>query len=508
MSKLYHVSLKSVSLSQIEAILFSEATLELSGEVKTKVEDGRNFLEQKLKNSDASYYGINTGFGSLYNVRISEDQIEKLQSNLIQSHACGSGKTVPTKIVKIILLLKIISLSKGHSGVRLELLARLVEYYNLGFFPAIYEFGSLGASGDLAPLAHIGLTLIGKGEFIFDQKSVAAAQVLKKHRITPLTLQSKEGLALINGTQFSTAYALWSCLQAERLLIMANLCAAVSLDAFDGNISPFDERIHDLRAHKGQESVAKHILQLLDGSEIARKENKHIQDPYAFRCVPQVHGASLAAIRHASDVVETEINSVTDNPLIFPDTDAIISGGNFHAQPVGLVMDYLAIAIAELGSISERRTYQLLNGDHDLPDYLVFEPGVQSGLMITQYTAASIVNRNKILCTPATIDSIISSKGQEDHVSMAANAGTKLYEIIENCWQILAIEFLNGMQALDFRKPLKSSSEIESIRKNFREKVAFLDSDRAPYIEILKTLEFIKELAGLKGFSNTEKNET
>jgi histidine ammonia-lyase len=408
----------------------------LSDEARQRVIDCRTYLEQKLQGADTRFYGINTGFGSLCNIQISDAEIAQLQLNLVRSHACGTGEEVPAEIVRLMMLLKIQSLSFGHSGVRIKTVDRLLELYNQDVLPVVYQFGSLGASGDLAPLAHLSLPLIGEGEVRFRGEPMPAAEALSTLGLSPMELHSKEGLALLNGTQFSAAYAVWGVLQADYLYQLANWCAAIALDAFNCRLSPFDERLHAIRPHPGQVGTAATIRELLAGSELAAGEKKNVQDPYAFRCVPQVHGASKDALEFIRTTVHTEINSVTDNPNIFPESDAILSGGNFHAQPLAIPLDLLAIAMAELGSISERRTYQLISGQRELPAFLTPRPGLHSGLMIPQYTAASIVSKNKQLCTPASVDSIVSSNGQEDHVSMAANAATKVYRVLQNVEQV------------------------------------------------------------------------
>ncbi len=494
MSEFHYISRNNLTVEQVRQILSSKQALQLSEKSKTHIQDCRSFLENKLTNTNGRFYGINTGFGSLCNVAISPNEIQELQEKLVQSHACGMGEYVPQEVVRIILLLKIQSLSFGHSAVRLVLVERLIEFYNKGFLPVIYQLGSLGASGDLAPLAHLSLPLLNKGELWQDGVCYPSASLLEQHQISPLQLQSKEGLALLNGTQFSTAYAVWCCMKAQRLIQLANLCAALSLDAFDCRISPFDERLHQIRPHKGQIKVAQAIRTLLKGSQLIQQEKINVQDPYAFRCVPQVHGASWDTIQYVQSVVETEMNAVTDNPNLFPETDAILSGGNFHAQPIALVLDFLAIALAELGSISERRTYQLISGQRNLPAFLIADPGLNSGMMIPQYTAASIVSQNKQLCTPASIDSIVSSNGQEDHVSMAANAATKAYKVVENVERILAIEFMNAVQALEFRRPLQSSPYLEKIISDYRKIVPPLKEDRILSTDMRLSLKFIQAL--------------
>lgn len=481
-----------LTLDTLHSTLKNQIPLQLSSEAYQNTEGCYLFLKQKLKNDKRPFYGINTGFGSLCNIRISDSEITTLQENLVRSHACGIGDEVPPHIVKIILFLKIQSLAYGYSGIKPETLERLVQMYNDDALPVIYQLGSLGASGDLAPLAHLSLPLIGEGSLYFKNKKIDTPQYLQKKNLSPLTLEAKEGLALLNGTQFSTGYAVWCLLEAQRMMRVANLNAAISIDAFLCKIEPFDEKLHQVRPHEGQIEVAKTIKKYLKGSEIIASEKKSVQDPYAFRCIPQVHGASWDTFRFVEKTILTEINSVTDNPTIFSKSDEILSGGNFHAQPIALALDFLAIALAELGSISERRIFQLVSGQRDLPVYLTENGGLQSGMMIAQYTAASIASQNKQLCTPASVDSIVSSNGQEDHVSMAANAATKCYKVVENVERILAIEMLVAMQALDFRNPLKSSKDIEKIKKSYRKIVPILRGDIVLHNEIVKTIDYLK----------------
>jgi histidine ammonia-lyase len=483
----------SLSFDDIDQIFSKGLELKLSSDSRKKISECRKFLDRKIESIGAPVYGINTGFGALYNKTVSDSELGTLQKNLVMSHACGTGEEVPQEIVKLMLLLKIQGLSYGNSGVQVETVERLIDFFNHDILPVVYQQGSLGASGDLAPLAHLSLPLIGEGEVYFHGKKRRAKDVLKKKEWKPVQLQSKEGLALLNGTQFMSAYGTWCILQSLELSWMADIIAAASLDAYDGRIEPFDPLIHNIRAHKGQQEVAAHILELLNGSQLIRRTKEHVQDPYSFRCIPQVHGASLDAIDYSAMVMETEINSVTDNPTVFPIEDKIISGGNFHGQPLAIALDLLAIALAELGSISERRTYLLVSGQRGLPPFLVADPGLNSGFMIPQYTAAGIVSQNKQLCTPASVDSITSSNGQEDHVSMGANAATKAYRVVENVKTILAIEFMNAAQALEFRKPSKSSPVIEKMVADYRKKVSVVKKDRILFEDINRTRIFLFE---------------
>jgi histidine ammonia-lyase len=487
---MHQISSDHISIDQIENIIATKHKLSLSESAKSAIIKCRKYLDEKIKTHPSPIYGINTGFGSLYNVSITTEDLSQLQYNLILSHACGAGEKVPVEIVQIILFLKIQSLSYGHSGVALETVERLIEMYNHDVFPVIYQQGSLGASGDLAPLAHLCLPMFGLGEVYIEGKVQSGDLLLSKFGWKPLVLQSKEGLALLNGTQFMAGYGVWNIIQSRKLLNHANLIGAMSLDGYDGRIEPFNELIHQVRPHKGQLAISAVMRAHLQDSEIIKREKAHVQDPYSFRCIPQVHGATYDVLRQVEETFTTEINSVTDNPNIFPDEDLILSGGNFHGQILAISADYLAIAMSELGSISERRTYLLISGQRGLPPYLMNDAGIQSGFMIPQYTAASIASQSKQLCTPASADSIVSSNGQEDHVSMGANAATKCYKIIENTKTILAIELLNAAQALDFRKPLKTGNSIEELHQKVRKVVPFIEKD----IEMWKAMRDVREL--------------
>ncbi|NBL65190.1 histidine ammonia-lyase [Flavobacterium sp. NST-5] len=492
MENIHYISSEILSIEILDQIISQGKKLELSEEAKVNIQKCRDFLDKKMESHEDPIYGINTGFGSLYNIKITNENLTKLQENLVMSHACGTGDEVPKDIVKIMLLLKIQSLSYGYSGVQLETVERLVDFYNHEIFPIVYEQGSLGASGDLAPLAHLSLPLIGLGKVFYNGKKQDASQVLKQFSWNPIQLKSKEGLALLNGTQFMSAYGSYLLIKATKYSYLADLIGAISLEAFDGRIDPFNELIHFIRPHKGQIVTAKRITEFLEGSEIISRKKQHVQDPYSFRCIPQVHGASKDTIDYVKKVFKTEINSVTDNPNVFIETDQIISGGNFHGQPLALALDFLGIALAELGNISERRTYQLISGLRGLPAFLVDNPGLNSGFMIPQYTAASIVSQNKQLATPASVDSIVSSNGQEDHVSMGANGATKTLRIIDNLERILAIELMNASQAIHFRDPLKSSDFIEMFLKAYRKEVPLVNEDRILHYDIENTISFLK----------------
>jgi len=491
--KIHTISKEMLDFETIDEIIHSKASLELSKDSKASIVKCREYLDNKMKSQTEPIYGINTGFGSLCNHVISNDQLSALQKNLVMSHACGCGDEVPQEIVKIMILLKVQSLSYGHSGVQLITVQRLIDFYNHDIIPVVYQLGSLGASGDLSPLAHVALPLLGLGEVYFQGKKHASADVLKQMNWQSIELHSKEGLALLNGTQFMSAYGVYCCLRIFKLSRLADITAALSLDAFDGRIEPFHELIQFIRPHKGQIKTARRIRNLLKGSEIIGRKKEHVQDPYSFRCIPQVHGASKDSINYVSYVFKNEINSVTDNPTIFPDEDLIISAGNFHGQPLALALDNLAIAMAELGNISERRTYQLISGKRDLPHFLVAHPGLNSGFMIPQYTSASIVSQNKQLCTPCSVDSIESSQGQEDHVSMGANAATKTYKVLENLERIIAIELLNAAQAMEFRRPAKTSEYLENYLKAYRKYVNFITDDEIMYTHIARSVDFLRE---------------
>jgi len=491
--KQFEINSHSLKLDDIKTILSEDLKLILSEESTNLIQKCRDYLDHTIAKSDQPIYGINTGFGSLYKENISKDELSTLQENIIKSHACGAGDEVPQVIVKLILLLKVKSLSFGYSGVNVATVQRLIDMFNAEALPVIYRFGSLGASGDLAPLAHMSLPLLGLGEVNYQGKKMNGAALLETMAWEPIKLMAKEGLALLNGTQFMSAYSLWNIIHSQKLLSLANLVGATSIDAFNGRIEPLHPQVHAIRRQKGQISVAAEVLKNLDGSEISKQFKEHIQDPYAFRCIPQVHGASHDTLNFVIETLMAEINGVTDNPNIFPDDDMIISAGNFHGQPLALANDFLAIAISELGNISERRTYQLISGSRELPNYLVANPGINSGLMIPQYTAASIVSHNKILCHPASVDSIVSSNGQEDHVSMGATSATKAMEVINNVFIILAIELMTAAQALEMRLPLKSSPKIEDLINNFRQKVSFIEYDRVLHDDIENATNFLKD---------------
>lgn len=478
---------------QVNDLLDHQQQIELTPDTKQRVEKCRTYLDSKMEGHRGLFYGINTGFGFLQNVEIDKDQIEQLQYNLIVSHACGMGEEVPAEIVKLMLMLKVQSLGYGHSGVQLDTVERLTQMFNNNVLPVIYTQGSLGASGDLAPLSHMSLPLLGLGEVYFERKKYPSKVILDKFGWQPIRLQSKEGLALINGTQFMSAYGMYCLKKSAHLLQLADLICALSFDAFDCVSGPLHPNIQKIRGHKGQASTAAIITKYLQGSEVAVQIKEQVQDPYSFRCVPQVHGATKDVFENVLNVFLTEINSVTDNPNVFPDEDLIVSGGNFHGQPLALHLDFLSIAMSELANISERRIYQLISGQRNLPLFLVQDAGLNSGFMIPQYTAAGIVSENKQLCTPASVDSISSSNNQEDHVSMGANAATKCLRVINNVERVLAIELLSAAQAFDFRRPLKTSPILEDLFAAFRKEVSFNDKDRVLHNDMMNAVEFIRK---------------
>lgn len=493
MSLVHTIDASPIDLRIIQDILTNDKKLLLSAGAIARIEKCRAFLDEKMKSVSKPIYGINTGFGALYNVKIKGENLQKLQENLVMSHACGAGEEVPKTIVKLMLLLKIQSLSYGHSGIQLQTVNRLLDFYNNNITPIVYDQGSLGASGDLSPLAHLALPLIGLGELDYKGERFSGEEILRLFGWEKINLQSKEGLALLNGTQFMTAYGIYNLLKAHKLSYLSDLIGAISLEAFDGRIEPFNELVHKVRPHKGQLKTAKKIREFLEDSLLISQEKQHVQDPYSFRCMPQVHGATKDTIRFVTKTFLTEINSVTDNPNIFIEEDEIISGGNFHGQPLALTLDFLAIAMAELGNISERRTYQLVSGHRHLPPFLVSNPGLNSGFMIPQYTAASIVSQNKQYATPASVDSIESSNGQEDHVSMGANGATKCKKVVDNIQTVLAIELFTASQGLSFGKA-KSSPFIESFINSFRDDVSIVEEDRVMHIDIMAASKYISSL--------------
>ena len=492
MANIHYISAEHLTIESIGEIIYNNYKLELSEDAKVRIRRCRNYLDKKIDRNGEPVYGVTTGFGSLCNVSIGKDHLAQLQINLIKSHACGTGERVPNDIVKIMMLLKIQSLSYGYSGCKLDTVQRLVQFFNNDIYPIVYKQGSLGASGDLVPLAHMCLPLVGLGEVEYQGKVMAGEEMLRKKRWKPIELASKEGLALLNGTQNMSAFAVWSLLQAQHLSDWADTIAALSLDAFDGRVEPFNPIVHAIRPHQGQIETAQRMRELLEGSQIVNSIKAHVQDPYSFRCVPQVHGAVKDTIRYVKSVIDKEINSATDNPVVCPDEDLIISAGNFHGEPIALPIDFLSIAMSELANIAERRIYRLVSGTRGLPSFLVANPGVNSGFMITQYTAASVVSLNKSLAMPSSVDSIPSCQDQEDLVSMGANAAIKLYKVILNTERVLAIELFNAAQALDFRLPLRSSAPLCRLYDDFRKVVPFILNDELMYPHIANAVEFLR----------------
>lgn len=493
----YITPAEPLTIARVKEIIDNKATIALSDEAKVRIEKCRNYLNNKMETQKEPIYGVTTGFGSLCNISISKEELSQLQKNLVMSHACGVGDEVPQDVVKLMILLKVQNFCFGYSGVQLQTAQRLVDCFNNDVLPIVYQQGSLGASGDLCPLANLMLpSILGMGDVYYKGRRCDVKEVYAELGWEAITLQSKEGLALLNGTQFMSSYAVWSVIKAQKLSLQADQILSLSIDAFDGRIEPFYESLHLARPHKGQLQTAANVRKFLEGSEIIRQHKAHVQDPYSFRCAPQVHGAAKDTIAYVASVIETEINSTTDNPIVLPDEDMVISGGHFHGEPLAMVLDFLSIAVAELGSISERRTYQLIDAKRGLPSFLVAKPGLNSGFMIPQYAAASIVSQTKQLCTPCSIDSIPSSQNQEDLVSMGGNAATKTYKVMENVERVLAIELFNAAQALDFRKQssgLKTSPFIQNMVDRFRKVVNFVDIDEIMYKHIHASVKFLQE---------------
>ncbi|MDR2361497.1 MAG: histidine ammonia-lyase [Prevotellaceae bacterium] len=490
----FYIGSGELTIAQLQTLSCRPHQLRLSAAAQERVVACRKYLDSKSQATDTPIYGVTTGFGSLHNKTIRREALGKLQENLVMSHACSVGDAVSPEIIRLMLLLKAQTLSAGYSGAQVSTVERILDFYNHGIIPVVYDCGSLGASGDLAPLANLFLPLIGQGEVIYEGRKQGAVAVLSQFGWGPQQLQSKEGLALLNGTQFMSACGISALFRVFRLLRLADVIGALSLEAFDGRIEPFDSRLHDIRPHRGQAETARAFRRLLKGSELIGRQKKHVQDPYSFRCIPQVHGAVKDCADYVSNVVQVEINSVTDNPTIFADSDEVISGGNFHGQPLALAYDFMAIALTQLGNISERRTAQLILGLRDLPEYLIAQSGLNSGFMIPQYVAAALVNLNKTYSHPSSVDSIVSSNGQEDHVSMGGNAATKLLKVVDNVERILAIELMNAAQAIEFRRPVKTSPVLEKLLGDFRKEVSFLSEDRVMYVDIQKATEFIKRV--------------
>ena len=470
----------------------------------------RTLVEEWLEKKER-IYGVTTGFGEFSNVNIPFDKIEELQHNLITSHAAGTGEPLPAEVVRAMMILRMNALAKGFSGIRPETVGFIAKFFNAGLVPVIPSQGSVGSSGDLVQLAHLVLTMMGKGKVIFDfrfpignfgtaienwkLKIENSAAAMKKHRLNPLTLSAKEGLALINGTQMMTAYAALIAYRAKQLCTLADVAAAMSVEALKGSDTPFDERIHQLRPFKGQREAAKNLRILLHGSEIReshRHNDQRVQDAYSLRCAPQVHGASRDALEYVEKIVSVEINSANDNPLIFPDERQHLEGGNFHGQPIALAMDFAAIALSELANISDRRVERMVNGSlSGLPRFLTRDGGLNSGLMIAQYTAASLVSENKVLAHPASVDSIPTSANQEDHNSMGSISSQKCWRVLRNAQTVIAIELLCAAQAIDFHAPLQCGKGTGAAHKTIRASIPHLTRDRVLYNDIQKALKLV-----------------
>ncbi|MCH5232419.1 MAG: histidine ammonia-lyase [Muribaculaceae bacterium] len=491
--KNYEIGSSLLTYDLIEKILKDDYTLSLSDEAKSRISKCRDFLDKKTDENTEPIYGITTGFGSLCNKHISREELTELQENLVKSHSCSVGTPVAPIVVKLMLLLKAHALSMGFSGVQIITVQRIIDFYNNGIYPIVYDRGSLGASGDLAPLANLFLPLIGEGKVIFENKVLSGSEILEMFGWEPIKLKSKEGLALLNGTQFMSANGIKALIDGWHIVNCFDLFGAMSLEAYDGRIEPFLDCLQQVRPHPGQIETGKIFRKILEGSEIIEREKTQVQDPYSFRCIPQVHGAVKDAMHHVTEVLHIEINSVTDNPTVFPEEELVVSGGNFHGEPIALVFDYMGVALHELGNISERRVAQLILGKRGLPEFLVAKPGLNSGFMIPQYAAASLVSQNKMYAWPASCDSIVSSNGQEDIVSMGANAATKLHKIIDNLKIIAAIELMNAAQGIDFRRPLKSSDLIETVMETYRKEVPFVEEDVVMEDYIKKTMDFLEK---------------
>jgi histidine ammonia-lyase len=487
---------RALTLSTLREAIAHRRPITLTTAARRRIRASRAIVDA-LHDSPEPLYGINTGFGILAHKRVPAADIEKLQKNLILSHAVGVGDEVPAEIIRLMLLLKVNGLAVGLSGVTSQVINHLIRFHNQDALPVVYTKGSLGASGDLAPLAHMVLPLLGLGEMTFGRRRQSAKSALRKIGLKPLRLKSKEGLGLINGTQFMSAYAVHCLLRIENLCKTADIAAATTLEAARGSAAPFDARIQDARPHPGQQDVARNLRRLLRGSAIlpSHADCEKVQDPYSLRCVPQVHGAVRLALAHAREVVETEINSATDNPLVFANGD-VVSGGNFHGEPLAFILDYLAIATAELASISERRIYMLLHGDTigdlKVPRLLMKDTGLNSGFMIPQYTAAALVSENKVFAHPASVDSIPSSLGQEDHVSMGAISATKLLEVVKNTETVLAIEFMCSAQGLEFLRPLKAGRGVEAAVAEVRSVIPFARADRLFHHDVQTALSLVR----------------
>ncbi len=496
----------NLDFEMFKKIVFDYELVEISSESKEKVNEARAYIEQVIER-EHPVYGINTGFGKLSDVSIDKCDLARLQENLIKSHACGVGETFSESIVRGMLLLRVNALIKGNSGIRLEVIEKMVEFLNKKITPVVFSKGSLGASGDLAPLSHMALPIIGLGEVFYEGERLSASEGLKRAKIAPIAyLQAKEGLSLINGTQAMTSVGIIAYIKAMESINLSMYNLALTMQALEGIIDVFDHKIHEARNQKGQIDVSKEMLKILSGSKLMTKQGeKRVQDAYSLRCSPQVIGASLDAIRYCEMILKNEMNAVTDNPMVFHEDDQVISAGNFHGQPVALAMDFLGIAVAELANISERRLERLVNASlsNGLPPFLVKKPGINSGFMIVQYSAASLVSENKVLAHPASVDSIPSSANQEDHVSMGTIAARKALDIINNTKDVLAMELFTALQAIDFRDPKALSPKTKAIYDFIRSEVSFIDEDVIMYVKIHK----MKEMINSKDFLDMTRGE-
>jgi histidine ammonia-lyase len=492
----------NLTFEQIETFISSDQKIKLDDDVKNKIQQAREVVEEILK-SDQSVYGVNTGFGKFSDIRIDKNKVEELQKRLVYSHAAGTGQPIDPEIVRLIMLLKVKSLALGHSGCRLQIVDMLVKMLNNSILPVIPEKGSVGASGDLAPLAHMALVMMGKGSaYIKLKKSkhttkwleISGKEALEKYKLKPISLKAKEGLALLNGTQVSTAIGVWAYLKAKNLIKVADIIGAITLEALLGTLAPFDARIQRIRSHPGQKSVSANIRKILAGSPMVsshKYDDDRVQDAYSLRCIPQVHGAIRDALNYVHNVLQTEMNSVTDNPLIFPDKKTVISGGNFHAAPVGYACDLMGIVLADMSNISERRIEHMQDPNVSLlPGFLTRSGGLNSGFMIAHVTSAALSSENKILAHPASVDSIPTSANKEDHVSMATHAARKSLEITKNLEDVLAIELISACQALDLRAPLTPSECTGAALEIVRSHIPFWKNDR----QIYKDMNMAKEL--------------
>src|SRR5438094_1209249 len=487
---------EQISLVQLAAVAFEGGAVCISPAARPRILASRKAIEQIVER-DEVVYGVNTGFGKLSDVRISHGELRQLQLNLVRSHACGIGNALSEAEVRAMMVLRANVLVLGFSGIRFDVIELLCEMLNRRVCPVVPEKGSVGASGDLAPLAHLALSLIGEGEAFFDGKRMTSAEALRSAQLTPLQLEAKEGLALLNGTQAMHAVGGLALLRAQRLARVANVAGAISLEALRGTPAAFDSRLQDARPHPGQKAAAKHLLSLMEGSEIRQshlEDDPRVQDAYSLRCMPQVHGAVRGVLGHCEDILLIESAGATDNPLVFPESDEVISGGNFHGAPLALAFDYAAIALTDLMSISERRIESVVNPDlsYGLPPFLARTPGLQSGMMIAQVAAASLLNQAKVLAHPASVDNVPTSAGKEDHVSMGMTSALKLRSIVENAESLFAIELLTAAEALEHRRPLKSGALIERAHAIVRKYAAPLLHDRPLANEIAQVAAAIR----------------